>query len=169
MCTQVVHSFDTTTLDSQWAPPSPLWRGLYLESLIGRGLERVPGVRCDKRSGAAPLVSRLVSRIPRAPHEPGVNGHRKWQGFGHRKCQDPSAAPRRERSDRSGAASREQSAGGRKKPRPIGSSPRLRGTEGPARNRTRWNLVKSRRSGKRHAEFPWRLALQTTRWLRANS
>ena len=36
-----------------------------------------------------------------------VNGHRKCQGFGRRKCQGPSAAPRREQSDRSGAAGRE--------------------------------------------------------------
>ena len=31
-----------------------------------------------------------------------VNGHRKCQGLGHGKCQGPSAAPRRERRDRSG-------------------------------------------------------------------
>ena len=34
-----------------------MWWGLYLESRIGRGLERIPCVRCDKRSGAAPRVS----------------------------------------------------------------------------------------------------------------
>ena len=42
-----------------------------------------------------------------------VNGHRKLQGFGHRKWQGRPAGPRRERSDRSGAAGRQRSRHGR--------------------------------------------------------
>ena len=38
----------TTTLLSQRAPPSPLWRGLYLEIRIGRGLAWIPRVLCGK-------------------------------------------------------------------------------------------------------------------------
>lgn len=37
-----------------------------------------------------------------------VNGHRKLQGFGHRKWQGRPADLRRERSDRSGAAGRQR-------------------------------------------------------------
>ena len=55
--------------------PSPLWWGLCLESLIGRGLERIPRVRCDKRGGAVPGVSppRPVRRTRRVMVE-GATG-----------------------------------------------------------------------------------------------
>ena len=47
----------TTTLLSQRAPPSLVWSGPCLESLIGHGLARIPRVGCDNRGGAAPGVS----------------------------------------------------------------------------------------------------------------
>ena len=47
----------TPTLLSQRAEPSLLWSGSCLESLIGSGLARIPGVGCDNRGGAVPGVA----------------------------------------------------------------------------------------------------------------
>ena len=47
----------TTTHLSQRAESSPLWSGPCLESLMGRGLARIPRVGCDTRGGSAPGVS----------------------------------------------------------------------------------------------------------------
>ena len=62
-----------------------------------------PTLRRKPREGCFAPVSAARSSNPDRRSN-CVNGHRKCQGFGHRKCQGPNAAPRRERSDRSGAA-----------------------------------------------------------------
>ena len=57
MAHQVAHAFDNHNASLREGAPSLLWSGPCLESLIGHGLARIPRVRCDERSGAAPGVS----------------------------------------------------------------------------------------------------------------
>ena len=53
----MAHAFDNHNASLSEGEPSLLWWGPCLESLIGHGLARIPRVRCDERSGAAPRVS----------------------------------------------------------------------------------------------------------------
>ena len=67
----------TTTLLSQRAEPSLLWSGPCLESLMGRGLARIPRVGCDNhvagRRPACPGVGRCA-----APGGGGSGGSDPW-------------------------------------------------------------------------------------------
>ena len=59
---------------SQRVEPSPLWSRLWKETRIGRGLTRIPQVRCGNAPcGAAPRCPRLAQRVV-APHERGAGG-----------------------------------------------------------------------------------------------
>ena len=60
-----------TNLLYQRAQPSPQWRGIYLGSLIGRWLARIPRILRGKvQRGAVPRGPRLPRRVV-APHERG--------------------------------------------------------------------------------------------------
>ena len=68
----MAHAFDNHNASLSEGDPSLLWWRPCLESLIGHGLARIPRVRCDERSGAAPGVS--------PPHPARRTGGKKVEG-----------------------------------------------------------------------------------------
>ena len=55
--TEVVHAFNHHNASLSEGEPSLLWSGPCLESLVGRGLARIPRAGCANRGGAASGVS----------------------------------------------------------------------------------------------------------------